>query len=239
MSDAILILNAGSSSIKVALFALGDGARLATGEIQRIGARPQLRVSPGATEAVPDAVGRTQKICASRGWVRRNAVSKHANWGMSGSIAASASVLHLLRDRDMTVAEVEDLLSRKSGLLGVSGQSDDMRDLLPSDAPRAREAVDLFAYRAVRQIGSLAAALSGLDALVFTGGIGEHSAEIRRRIVALCAWLGLRLDADRNAQGGPLLSSDDSAAAALAIPTDEEGVIARQIAGLLDAIVPT
>ncbi len=142
-------------------------------------------------------------------------------------------LLHLLRDRAMSVAEAEDVLTRKSGLLGVSGLSDDMRDLLASDAAEAREAVDLFVYRAARQIGSLAAALGGLDAIVFTGGIGEHSPEIRGRILGACGWLGVRPDEARNARGGPRISAEDSTVDALAIPTDEEGVIARQTAATI------
>lgn len=144
-------------------------------------------------------------------------------------------VLHLIRDRGMSVEVVEDLLTRKSGLLGVSGLSEDMRDLLASDHPHAREAVDLFVYRAIRRIGSLSAVLSGLDAIVFTGGIGEHSPLIRERILDGCSWLGVHVDRDRNLTGGPRLSTDDTAVAAFVIPTDEERVIARQTTATIAA----
>jgi len=136
-------------------------------------------------------------------------------------------VLHLLRDEGMSVGEVDALLSHESGLLGVSGISDDMRDLLASDDPHAAEAVELFVYRAVRWIGSLTAALGGLDALVFTGGIGEHAPEIRARIVEGAAWLGARLDGDANRAGETRIDRPDSAVGLFVIPTDEERVIAR------------
>lgn len=142
-------------------------------------------------------------------------------------------VLHLLRDRGMSLDDVEDLLTQKSGLLGVSGISDDMRDLVASQHPNALEAVDLFVYRACRRIGSLAAVLNGLDALVFTGGIGEHSAEIRARIIVGCEWLGCRLDAERNLVGMATITADDSAVTGLAIATDEEQIIARQTLSVL------
>ena len=142
-------------------------------------------------------------------------------------------VLHLIRDRGMSVEEVEDLLTRKSGLLGVSGVSDDMRDLLASNKPHSREAVDLFVYRAIRRIGSLSAVLSGLDAIIFTGGIGEHSPVIRERILDGCSWLGMRLDRNRNSKGGPRISAEDSAVTAFIIPTDEERIIERHTASAI------
>lgn len=146
-------------------------------------------------------------------------------------------VLHLLRG-GMGVEALERLLARESGLLGVSGFSGDMRDLLASGAPEAREAVDLFVYRAAREIGSLAAALGGLDALVFTGGIGERSPEIRGAISERCAWLGVGIDESRNAAGGPLISPEGAAAAVLAIPADEEAVIAAAVRRFLAAPRP-
>jgi acetate kinase len=137
-------------------------------------------------------------------------------------------VLHLLRTKGMTPDALERLLYRDSGLLGLSGISGDMRTLLASDAPAAREAVDVFVYRIARELGSLAAAAGGLDVLVFTGGIGEHAAEIRARVCAQAAWLGVRLDADANDSGGPRLHAPDSAVAVWALPADEEAVIARE-----------
>lgn len=140
------------------------------------------------------------------------------------------AVLHLVLRAGLSAAAVERMLSRESGLLGVSGMSADMRVLLASADPAAAEAVELFCYRAAREIGSLLAALGGLDALVFTAGIGEHSAEIRHRIAARLGWLGLELDAAANDRHGPLITSSTSRVAAWVIPTDEEGVIAAHAA---------
>ncbi|MBN8280467.1 MAG: acetate kinase, partial [Gammaproteobacteria bacterium] len=142
-------------------------------------------------------------------------------------------VLHLFQELGMTAAAVEDLLYRRSGLLGISGLSADMRVLLASDAPDARLAVDYFVYRAARETGGLAAVLGGLDGTVFTGGIGEHSPEVRARIAAACGWLGLELDAAANACSAPVISRPGSAVTACVIPTDEELVIARHTATLL------
>jgi acetate kinase len=125
------------------------------------------------------------------------------------------------------------MLYRKSGLLGISGISSDMRDLLGREEPGARLAVDYFVYRATREIGSLAAVLGGIDALVFTAGIGENSAEIRRRIGEACAWLGLELDPRANAARGPRISTERSQVSAWVIPTNEELMIARHTGRLL------
>src|SRR5205085_3630606 len=116
---------------------------------------------------------------------------------------------------------------KQSGLLGVSGISSDMRALLASPDPRAAEAVDLFVYRVGRELGSLAAALGGLDALVFTGGIGENAAPIRARVCRDAAWLGVELDAVANEAGGPRITTLSSPVAAWVIPTNEELMIAR------------
>ena len=115
-------------------------------------------------------------------------------------------VLHLLTERGMSVDDVTDLLYHRSGLLGVSGISNDMRTLLASNAPEAADAVDLFVYRVTRELGSLAAALGGLDVLVFTAGIGEHAAPVRARVCEGAEWLGIRLDAAANLAGGPRIS---------------------------------
>ena len=135
-------------------------------------------------------------------------------------------ILYLMR-RGMDIDAVEKLIYSKSGLLGVSGVSSDMRTLLESAEPRARVAVDLYVYRICRELGSLAAALGGVDALVFTGGIGENSAEIRKRICRDAAWLGVQLDAKANEGRGPRISSDSSPTAVWVIPTNEELMIAR------------
>jgi acetate kinase len=142
-------------------------------------------------------------------------------------------LLYLLQAKGMDAEQVESMLYRESGLLGVSGISSDMRVLLASDAPRAQLAVDLFVYRILREIGSLAAALGGVDGIVFTGGIGENAAEIRRRVVKGLAWLGFSLDSQANGAGGPCISAAGSARSAWVIPTDEEWMIASHTVQLL------
>jgi len=142
-------------------------------------------------------------------------------------------LLYLMDERGMDARAIENLLYSRSGLLGVSGVSSDMRKLLASKDPRARLAVDLYVYRIRREIGSLAAALGGLDALVFTAGIGENSAEIRKRVGRDAAWLGVDLDPKANANGGPRISTLSSRASAWAIPTNEELMIARHAQRLL------
>ena len=142
-------------------------------------------------------------------------------------------VIYLARERGMNVDEIETLLYKKSGLLGISGVSNDMRDLLASGAPDAKLAVDFFVYRIVCELGSLAAALGGLDGLVFTGGIGENSALIRARICERIAWLGLELDAKANDAGGPRISRAGSRVSAWVIQTNEELMIARQTRNVL------
>lgn len=136
-------------------------------------------------------------------------------------------VLYLLSEKKMDPGAVSHLLYNESGLLGVSGMSDDMRALLAAKDPRAAEAIDLFVYRIGRELGSLAATLGGLDALVFTAGVGEHAAEIRRRVLVDAGWLGAKLDAAANAAGGPCLTHKDSRISAWVIPTDEDLMIAR------------
>ena len=142
-------------------------------------------------------------------------------------------VLYLIDELGMDTRAVEALIYQQSGLLGVSGVSSDMRALLASDAPGAREAIDLYVYRIGRELGSLAAALGGLDALVFTAGIGENSAEIRRRVCRDAAWLGVELDEDANARGGACISRPGSRASAWVIPTNEELMIARHTIGVI------
>ncbi len=136
-------------------------------------------------------------------------------------------ILLLLDHLHLDVRAIEALLYRESGLLGVSGISSDMRTLLASADPHAAQAVDLYVYRIGRELGSLAAALGGLDALVFTAGIGEHAAEIRARVCRDAAWLGLELDEAANAVDGPRITRSDSQVAAWVIPTNEELMIAR------------
>jgi acetate kinase len=142
-------------------------------------------------------------------------------------------VLHLFQGLGLSAKEVEDILYKKSGLLGISGISNDMRELLERSEPEARLAVDYFVYQATKQIGALAAVLGGIDGLVFTAGIGENSAEIRRRICEASLWLGVEFDPEANARGGPRISDAQSAVSAWVIPTNEELMIARHTGTLL------
>jgi acetate kinase len=136
-------------------------------------------------------------------------------------------MLYLMDERGMDARAIETLVYHRSGLLGVSGLSSDMRTLLASDAPRARLAIDLYVYRIRRELGSLAAALGGLDAIVFTAGIGENAPAIRSRVCRDAAWLGVELDPRANEQGGPRISTAGSRVSAWTIPTNEELMIAR------------
>ncbi|WP_300441365.1 acetate/propionate family kinase [uncultured Mameliella sp.] len=136
-------------------------------------------------------------------------------------------VLYLMDSEGMDAAEISELLYRRSGLLGLSGISSDMRTLLATDDPRAREAVDYFCFRIRRELGGLAAALEGLDAVVFTGGIGENAAPVRAQVCQGLRWIGIELDAARNIANDMVISSDMSRVRVLVIPTNEELVIAR------------
>jgi acetate kinase len=136
-------------------------------------------------------------------------------------------LIYLMDHHGMGARALEQLLYYESGLLGVSGISNDMRTLLASDDPRAQQAIELFVYRVGREIGSLAAALGGLDALVFTGGIGEHSFEIRAKVCHQLAWLGMELDDSANEATATRISMDISRLSAWIVPTDENLMIAR------------
>lgn len=142
-------------------------------------------------------------------------------------------VLYLFQELGMSVKDVETILYKKSGLLGVSGISNDMRDLLLSDESEAKLAVDYFVYRVIKEIGALAAVLGGIDGLVFTAGIGENSPEIRRRICELVSWLGLQLDSKANASRSSRISTSQSKVSVWVIPTNEELMIARHTGDLL------
>jgi acetate kinase len=146
-------------------------------------------------------------------------------------------LLYLMDRYALTKDALQRLLYEESGLLGVSGLSSDMRELLASSHPHAAEAVDLFVYRVRRELGSLAAALGGLDTLVFTGGIGERAPEIRLRVCREAAWLGVRLDQEANARGGPCISRSGSAVAVWVIPTNEELMIALHTRRLIGGVV--
>ncbi len=142
-------------------------------------------------------------------------------------------VLYLFQSLGLSAKEVETILYKKSGLLGISGISSDMRDLLTRSEPEARLAVHYFVYRAAREIGALAAVLGGIDGLIFTAGIGENSPEIRRRICQASSWLGVELDEVANARKGPRISTPRSKVSSWVIPTNEERMIAMHTGALL------
>jgi acetate kinase len=143
-------------------------------------------------------------------------------------------ILYLLQHEAMNAQAIEHLIYEQSGLRGVSGLSSDMRTLMASDSPQAREAINLFVYRIKRELGSLAASLGGLDALIFTAGIGEHSPEIRARVCRDARWLGIILDEEANAGGRSRITIAGSPASAWVIPTDENLMIARHTRQLVD-----
>ena len=182
-------------------------------------------------------LGNGASMCAMKG--RRSVASTMGFTAVDGLMMGTRTgnldpgvLLYLMDYRQMDAKALTRLLYKESGLLGVSGISQDMRVLLDSPAPEAREAVDLFCYRIVREIGSLAAALGGLDALVFTGGIGEHGAPVRQQVCAELGWLGLRLDAAANAADASKISTSESRIEVCVIPTNEEWIIARHVAEL-------
>jgi acetate kinase len=145
-------------------------------------------------------------------------------------------VLYLFQNLGMSARAVETMLYKKSGLLGLSGISNDMRDLIGKDDPAAQLAVEYFVYRAAREIGGLAAVLGGIDGIVFTAGIGENSPEVRRRICEASAWLGIDLDHEANATHGPRISKTFSRVSTWVIPTNEELMIARHTGVLLGLV---
>jgi len=145
-------------------------------------------------------------------------------------------ILYLQQSMGMSVEQVSELLNYRAGLLGLSGKSGDMRELLADTDENARLAVDYFVYQVVRAIGSLAAALDGLDALVFTGGIGEHAVTIRERICLGCNWLGISIDKQANTTQQTLISMPDSKVSAWVIPTNEELVIAQHTLRLVHSL---
>jgi acetate kinase len=145
-------------------------------------------------------------------------------------------ILYLLQTLNLSAKEIETILYKKSGLLGISGISNDMRELEGSSEPAARLALDYFVYRAAKEIGAMAAVLGGIDGLIFTAGIGENSAEMRHRICEASAWLGVELDAEANARKGPRISTPRSKVSTWVIPTNEELMIARHTGELLKLI---
>jgi acetate kinase len=148
----------------------------------------------------------------------------------------AAVVLYLIRSQSMSPDQVEKLLFRESGLLGMSGVSSDMRELEASSEAAAALAIGHFCEQVVQQMGSLAAALRGVDAIVFTGGIGENAAELRERVLADCGWLGVELGAVANREGAVRLTAAQSPVSAWVVKTDEEAVIARHVGRVLHAV---
>lgn len=142
-------------------------------------------------------------------------------------------LLYLMDQKGMTAREISDLLYRKSGLLGLSGLSNDMRTLEAAGTPEAAEAIDYFVFRCQREVGAMAAALGGIDALIFCGGIGENSRLIRARICERLGWMGIEIDHARNAGNAQIISSDFARTTVLVLPTNEELVIARAVRGVV------
>lgn len=143
-------------------------------------------------------------------------------------------LLYLMDQRGMTAAEISDLLYKKSGLLGLSGLSNDMRTLESADTPEAEQAIDYFVFRAQREVGAMAAAMGGIDALVFCGGIGENSRLIRERVCARLGWMGIEIDHAKNRRNAATISTDLARTTVMVLPTNEELVIARAARAVAD-----
>jgi acetate kinase len=186
-------------------------------------------------------LGNGASLCAMEG--RRSQATSMGFTAVDGLMMGTRTgnldpgvLLYLMDRHGMDARALERMLYKESGLLGVSGISQDMRELLASREREAREAVDLFCYRLVREIGALAAVLGGLDALVFTGGIGEHAALVREKACRALRWLGLELNAEANAANASMISRPGSRVAALVLPTNEEWILARHTAALLEEV---
>ncbi len=177
------------------------------------------------------AVHRGQSVASTMGFTALDGLMMGTR---SGSLDPGV-LLWLMDEKGMDARAIEALLYQQSGLLGVSGLSSDMRVLRASEAEPAREAIALFTYRIIREIGSLAAALGGLDALIFTAGIGENDAATRAEVVAGLGWLGLAIDPAANQAGHARISPEGAAGEVWIIPTDEEGMIAAQLWRLLQS----
>ncbi|MBV9636442.1 MAG: acetate/propionate family kinase [Methylobacteriaceae bacterium] len=203
------------------------------------GVLPEIAGPKADGRVIVAHLGHGASLCAMRG--RRSIATTMALTALDGLMMGTRCgnidpglILHLIRERGMSVQAVEDLLDYRSGLLGVSGISDDLRALEASEDPAAREALDLFAYRCSREAGSLMAALGGLDGLVFTAGIGENSASMRSAICEGLAWTGLRIDNEQNNRNATRITGNNSAMDVFVVPTNEELVIARALVELLD-----
>lgn len=202
-------------------------------------ALPEVDLRAAVGRTVVAHLGNGASLCAmSRGRSVATTMGLSALDGLvmgtrCGSIDPGV-LFYLMERHGLTSGQVQRILYEQSGLLGVSGVSGDMRRLLDSTDPHAREAIELFVYRAARQIASMAGALQGLDALVFTGGIGEHAVAVRADLCRACAWLGVLLDPVANAAGGPRITLPGSPVCAWVIPTNEELVIARHTMRLIE-----
>ena len=199
---------------------------------------PQIDPELGRGRVVVAHLGSGASMCAIRdGQSQDSTMGFTALDGLpmgtrSGSIDPGV-LLYLMQQKGMSIGAIETMLYNKSGLLGVSGLSNDMRDLLASDRPAAAEAVELFCFRIARETGAMAASMGGIDAFVFTAGIGEKSAVVRARVMQRLDWLGARIDETANATNAQLISSSDSLIPVYVIPTDEEGMIARHCMAVL------
>ena len=203
-------------------------------------ALPALAPEVAEGRVVIAHLGNGASLCAMRG--RRSVATTMGFSTLDGLVMGTRPggldpgvLLYLMDELGMDARSLEELLYHRSGLLGVSGRSSDMRELLVSSDSAAREAIDLFVYRIGRELGSMAAALGGLDALVFTGGIGENAAVIRARVCVDAQWLGVRIDESANRAGGPRISVPDSPASAWVVRTDENRMIAQHVRALLHA----
>ena len=185
-------------------------------------------------------LGNGASLCATKGG--RSVASTMGFTAVDGLVMGTRCgsidpgvLLYLMDEKGMDARAIEKLIYKESGLLGVSGISSDMRSLRTSNDPHAQEAIELFIYRIVREIGSLAAALGGVDGVVFTGGIGQHDQATRHEVVAGCGWLGAELDEEANRRGEGRIDAASSELPVWVIPTDEERVIARHTFELLAA----
>ncbi|MBY0269077.1 MAG: acetate/propionate family kinase [Burkholderiales bacterium] len=204
------------------------------------GALPDALGAGAEGRVIVAHLGNGASLCAMRG--RKSIATTMGFSTLDGLVMGTRCgsidpgvLFYLMREKNMSADAVEDLLYRRSGLLGLSEISNDMRTLLEAKDPRAQAAIEQFVYRAALETGALAAALEGIDALVFTGGIGEHAAPVRAMICEKLAWLGITLDASANAGHAPRISTAASRVSVCIIPTDEEAVIAAHTHRLLRA----
>jgi acetate kinase len=202
-------------------------------------ALPQIDAATAAGRTIVAHLGHGSSLCAMKGG--RSIATTMGFSALDGLVMGTRcgsidpGVLLYFARQGMSTDQIEQMLYHESGLLGVSYLSGDMRTLLESDDPRAAEAVELFVYRAAREIGSMAAALGGIDALVFTGGIGENAPKIRAGICEASRWLGVEIDDASNTKGGPRITGPGRASAWV-IPTNEELMIARHTYAVLDLV---